>query len=97
MESFSPTSCSVDGGEELLITGSHISTQSKVVFMEKGPGEISSLYIYILPAQSHKGDFNRHVYMTDVVSDGRSLWEMDARIVPEKSSGVSRSIIKQRP
>ncbi|XP_042268869.1 nuclear factor of activated T-cells, cytoplasmic 3-like [Thunnus maccoyii] len=56
VESFSPTSCSADGGEELLITGSNISTQSKVVFMEKGP-------------------------------DGRSLWEIDARVVPEKCSG----------
>lgn len=58
MESFSPASCSVGGGEELLITGSNISTQSRVVFMEKGP-------------------------------EGRSLWEMDARVVPEKSSGSS--------
>lgn len=38
VESFSPVSCSVDGGEELLITGSNISAQSRVVFMEKGPG-----------------------------------------------------------
>lgn len=58
VESFSPASCSVDGGEELHIIGSNISTQSRVVFMEKGP-------------------------------DGRSLWEMDARIVTEKSSGSS--------
>ncbi|GLD61680.1 nuclear factor of activated T-cells, cytoplasmic 3-like protein [Lates japonicus] len=58
VESFSPASCSVDGGEELLITGSNISTQSRVVFMEK-------------------------------TSDGRSLWEMDARVVLEKSSGSS--------
>lgn len=58
VESFSPTSCSVDGGEELLITGSNISTQSRVVFMERGP-------------------------------DGRSLWEVEARVVSEKSSGSS--------
>ncbi|XP_075941338.1 nuclear factor of activated T-cells, cytoplasmic 3-like isoform X2 [Anarhichas minor] len=58
VESFSPSSCCVDGGEELLISGSNISTQSRVVFMEKG-------------------------------ADGRSLWEMDARVVPEKSSGSS--------
>uniref|UniRef100_A0A3Q3JQB5 RHD domain-containing protein n=1 Tax=Monopterus albus TaxID=43700 RepID=A0A3Q3JQB5_MONAL len=38
VESFSPASCSVVGGEELLITGANISTQSRVVFMEKGPG-----------------------------------------------------------
>lgn len=56
VESFTPTSCSVDGGEELLITGSNISTQSRVIFLEKGP-------------------------------DGRSLWEMDARVVAEKSRG----------
>ncbi|KAK2880608.1 nuclear factor of activated T-cells, cytoplasmic 3-like [Channa argus] len=58
VEQFSPVSCSVDGGEELLITGSNISAQSRVVFVEKGP-------------------------------DGRSLWEMDGRVVPEKSSGSS--------
>uniref|UniRef100_A0A8C4FGL9 Nuclear factor of activated T cells 3b n=1 Tax=Dicentrarchus labrax TaxID=13489 RepID=A0A8C4FGL9_DICLA len=58
VESFSPASCSVDGGEELLLTGSNISTQSRVVFTEKGP-------------------------------DGRVLWETDARLVPEKSSGSS--------
>ncbi|XP_070762956.1 nuclear factor of activated T-cells, cytoplasmic 3 [Enoplosus armatus] len=58
VESFSPASSSVDGGEELLISGSNISAQSRVVFMEKGP-------------------------------DGRSLWEMDARVVSEKSSGSS--------
>ncbi|XP_074533076.1 nuclear factor of activated T-cells, cytoplasmic 3-like [Halichoeres trimaculatus] len=58
VESFSPTSCSVDGGEELLITGSNITTQSRVIFLEKGP-------------------------------DGRSLWEIDAKIVPEKSRGSS--------
>ncbi|XP_072242603.1 nuclear factor of activated T-cells, cytoplasmic 3-like [Leuresthes tenuis] len=54
VESFSPSSCSVDGGEELQITGSNISAQSRVIFTEKGP-------------------------------DGRSLWEMDARVLPEKS------------
>nr|XP_033489850.1 nuclear factor of activated T-cells, cytoplasmic 3-like [Epinephelus lanceolatus] len=58
VESFSPASCSVDGGEKLLITGSNINSQSRVVFMEKGP-------------------------------DGRSLWEIDARVVPDKSSGSS--------
>lgn len=40
MESFSPTSCFVDGGEELLITGTNMSAQSRVVFVEKGPGKI---------------------------------------------------------
>ena len=40
VESFSPAGCSVDGGEELLILGSNISAQSRVVFVEKGPGEI---------------------------------------------------------
>lgn len=25
-------------------------------------------------------------------SDGRSVWEVEARVVPEKSSGVSRNI-----
>ncbi|KAM3870215.1 nuclear factor of activated T-cells, cytoplasmic 3-like [Diretmus argenteus] len=58
VESFSPASCCVDGGEEMIITGSNISTQSKVVFMEKGP-------------------------------EGRSQWEVDVKVVPEKSSGSS--------
>lgn len=40
VESFSPASCSADGGEELLITGSNMSAQSRVVFTEKGPGAI---------------------------------------------------------
>uniref|UniRef100_A0A7N8WM11 Nuclear factor of activated T cells 3b n=1 Tax=Mastacembelus armatus TaxID=205130 RepID=A0A7N8WM11_9TELE len=58
VENYSPVSCSVVGGEELLITGPNISAQSRVIFMEKGP-------------------------------DGRLLWEMDAKVVPEKSSGSS--------
>ncbi|KAK5866785.1 hypothetical protein PBY51_011333 [Eleginops maclovinus] len=58
VESFSPSCCSADGGEELLITGANVSLQSRVVFMEKGP-------------------------------DGRSLWETDARVVSERSSGGS--------
>lgn len=58
VDSFSPTCCPVDGGEELIITGSNISTQSRVIFTEKGP-------------------------------DGRSMWEMDARVLPEKSRGSS--------
>lgn len=58
VDSFSPASGSVEGGEELLISGPNISAQSRVVFMERGP-------------------------------DGRSLWETDARVVPEKCSGSS--------
>lgn len=57
VESFSPASCSVAGGDELLISGTNISTQSRVVFTEKG-------------------------------SDGRPVWEMDGRVVPEKSSST---------
>ncbi|KAK7896212.1 hypothetical protein WMY93_021537 [Mugilogobius chulae] len=56
VDSFSPSCCCGDGGDEMVIIGSNISTQSKVVFLEKGP-------------------------------DGRSVWEMEARIIPEKSSG----------
>ncbi|KAM9807704.1 nuclear factor of activated T-cells, cytoplasmic 3-like [Neosynchiropus ocellatus] len=55
VESFRPGSCSVDGGEELHITGSNISSQSRVVFLERGP-------------------------------DGRVLWEVEANVLPEKSS-----------
>ncbi|XP_072290642.1 nuclear factor of activated T-cells, cytoplasmic 3 isoform X2 [Eucyclogobius newberryi] len=64
VDSFSPSCCCEDGGDEMVITGSNVSTQSKVVFLEKGP-------------------------------DGRSVWEMEARIAPEKSSGAS--IVVQIP
>lgn len=64
VDSFSPSCCSGDGGEEMVITGSNISTQSKVVFLEKGP-------------------------------DGRSQWEMEARLVTEKCAGTS--IVVQVP
>ncbi|XP_067091687.1 nuclear factor of activated T-cells, cytoplasmic 3-like [Osmerus mordax] len=37
VDSFSPVSCSVNGGEELVITGSNISPETKVIFVEKGP------------------------------------------------------------
>lgn len=37
VDSFSPSCCHGDGGEEMVITGSNISTQSKVIFLEKGP------------------------------------------------------------
>lgn len=42
VESFSPASCSADGGEELMIAGSNLSAQSRVVFSEKGPGALPS-------------------------------------------------------
>ncbi|KAM9854330.1 nuclear factor of activated T-cells, cytoplasmic 3 [Aulostomus maculatus] len=65
VDSFSPAGCSVDGGEELLIIGSNMSTQSRVVFMEKGP-------------------------------DGRSLWETEGRVLPEKSSSSSLVVVIPR-
>lgn len=43
MDSFSPASGSVEGGQELLISGPNISAQSRVVFMERGPGKIALL------------------------------------------------------
>ncbi|MEQ2171457.1 hypothetical protein GOODEAATRI_010916 [Goodea atripinnis] len=55
VESFSPACCFVDGGEELLITGSNMSAESRVVFIEKGP-------------------------------DGRLRWEVDARVLSNKSN-----------
>ncbi|KAF6716314.1 Nuclear factor of activated T-cells, cytoplasmic 3 [Oryzias melastigma] len=64
VDSFSPASCPVDGGEELLITGSNISAQSRVFFTERGP-------------------------------DGRSLWEMEARLVSEKCN--ESSIVAEIP
>ncbi|XP_054632692.1 nuclear factor of activated T-cells, cytoplasmic 3 isoform X2 [Dunckerocampus dactyliophorus] len=37
VESFSPSSCVLHGGKELLIIGSNLSSQSRVVFLEKSP------------------------------------------------------------
>lgn len=39
MEAYSPSACSVRGGEELVVTGSNFLPDSKVVFIERGPGE----------------------------------------------------------
>ena len=39
METYSPSACSVRGGEELVLTGSNFLPDSKVVFIERGPGE----------------------------------------------------------
>ncbi|XP_035274745.1 nuclear factor of activated T-cells, cytoplasmic 3-like isoform X2 [Anguilla anguilla] len=52
------TSCSVNGGEEMAITGSNFCPESKVVFLEKGP-------------------------------DGRPQWEVEAKIIREKSQGAN--------
>lgn len=64
VESFSPVSCSVNGGEEMVITGSNISPESKIIFIEKGP-------------------------------DGRTQWEVDAKVIREKSN--SSSIVVEIP
>lgn len=37
MEAYSPSACSVRGGEELVLTGSNFLPDSKVVFIERGP------------------------------------------------------------
>ncbi|XP_028665169.1 nuclear factor of activated T-cells, cytoplasmic 3 isoform X1 [Erpetoichthys calabaricus] len=37
IEKYSLSSCSVNGGEEMVITGSNFFPESKVVFLEKGP------------------------------------------------------------
>ncbi|XP_014003624.1 nuclear factor of activated T-cells, cytoplasmic 3 [Salmo salar] len=54
MQSCSPISCLVSGGEEMVITGSNISPESKVIFLEKGP-------------------------------DGRTQWEVDGKVIRDKS------------
>lgn len=41
VEAYSPSACSVRGGEELVLTGSNFLPDSKVVFIERGPGECS--------------------------------------------------------
>lgn len=33
------TSCLVSGGEEMVISGSNFFPESKVIFLEKGPGK----------------------------------------------------------
>lgn len=42
VEAYSPSACSVRGGEELVLTGSNFLPDSKVVFIERGPGEYLS-------------------------------------------------------
>nr|XP_015195104.1 PREDICTED: nuclear factor of activated T-cells, cytoplasmic 4-like [Lepisosteus oculatus] len=37
VEAASLTSCSVEGGEELVLSGANFLPESKVVFIEKGP------------------------------------------------------------
>lgn len=39
VEKSSLTSCLVSGGEEMVITGSNFFPESKVIFLEKGPGK----------------------------------------------------------
>ncbi|KAG5839221.1 hypothetical protein ANANG_G00202720 [Anguilla anguilla] len=56
VEKYSLNSCSVSGGEEMVITGSNFFPETKVIFLEKGP-------------------------------DGRPQWEVDAKILREKSQG----------
>ncbi|XP_041124386.1 nuclear factor of activated T-cells, cytoplasmic 3 isoform X1 [Polyodon spathula] len=56
IEKYSLNNCSVNGGEEIIVTGSNFFPESKVIFLEKGP-------------------------------DGRPQWEVDAKIIREKSQG----------
>ncbi|XP_005796263.1 nuclear factor of activated T-cells, cytoplasmic 3 [Xiphophorus maculatus] len=56
VEKSSLTSCLVSGGEEMVITGSNLFPESKVIFLEKGP-------------------------------DGRPQWEVEAKIIREKTQG----------
>lgn len=44
VEKSSLTSCLVSGGEEMVITGSNFFPESKVIFLEKGPGKC---YVHI--------------------------------------------------
>lgn len=39
VEKASISSCPVSGGEEMVITGSNFFPESKVIFLEKGPGK----------------------------------------------------------
>uniref|UniRef100_A0A8D3CPI4 Nuclear factor of activated T cells 3a n=1 Tax=Scophthalmus maximus TaxID=52904 RepID=A0A8D3CPI4_SCOMX len=49
VEKSSLTSCVVTGGEELVITGSNFFTESKVIFVEKGP---------VMVKQEHRDDLD---------------------------------------
>uniref|UniRef100_A0A8C6V4V8 Nuclear factor of activated T cells 3a n=1 Tax=Neogobius melanostomus TaxID=47308 RepID=A0A8C6V4V8_9GOBI len=49
VEKSSLTSCLVSGGEEMLITGSNFFSESKVIFLEKGP---------VLVKQEHREDLD---------------------------------------
>jgi hypothetical protein len=51
VEKSSPTSCLVSGGEEMVISGSNFFPESKVIFLEKGPGKT-----YLLAAPRHRSD-----------------------------------------
>ncbi|XP_048461571.1 nuclear factor of activated T-cells, cytoplasmic 3 isoform X1 [Rhincodon typus] len=58
IEKYSTNSCSVSGGEEMIVNGFNFLPESKIVFLEKGP-------------------------------DGRPQWEVEGKIVREKSQGVN--------
>lgn len=56
IESVSLTSCSVEGGEELLLSGTNFLPVSRVLFMERGTGkrpeEPWRILIYITGSKS---------------------------------------------
>lgn len=95
MESFSPANCSADGGKELTIIGSNLSAQARVVFFEKGPGALLSPPTPGLVVGFERAGF---VLLFKIcfcyLSDGRSLWEVEARVLPDRSSTVSKNYCK---
>lgn len=92
VESFSPASCLADGGEELTIFGSNLSAQSRVLFSEKGPGAL-------LLTPTRLSSSKQAIFFSDLLkcsvfaswSDGRSLWEVEARVLSDRSSAVSEN------
>lgn len=65
VEKASISSCTVSGGEEMVITGSNFFPESKVIFLEKG-------------------------------LDGRPQWEVEAKVIREKSQG-SNIVVEAPP
>lgn len=39
IEKYSINSCSVNGGHEMIVTGSNFLPESKIIFLEKGQGK----------------------------------------------------------
>lgn len=57
IENFSPISASISGGEEMHIKGPNIFPDSKVIFLEKGPGTEQSSVVSSSVSDVYKHSF----------------------------------------